>query len=491
MYKFDYLSIQGIVYMYSHWKLEGSSEHLYLQIADIIINDIEKGRLKPNTRLPSQRKLCEIFQVSRNTVIMAIEQLIYMSYVEVVPQSGIFVKNIFDNEANHSPNWDKYFSIGMHRYGNINRIDQLTNSSINENAINISAAGLGKDFNFLASYISEATSKICAKDLSRINHFNKYGYLPLRKIIAERISMQGKNISADNILIIPSVLQGINLSAMAFLSFASNFIYATPNVINMDSIVHYTGVNMIGIEQDREGIIIDKMKKELSARSTMIYLNSTYHNPTGINMGLERKKALLSTAAKYRIPVMEVDSMRDIWFDKPHDSSLFALDNNDSVIYLGSLLRTLTINLGISWIAAPKNVIEKLSDVKAQHDIYPSMLLQLIVTELMVSGVYDNYLEKVREIMLHKRELSHSLLKKYLKDDAEWDESNSDFYIWLKFKNINTKKLFEVTNDVLFYPGFFFNQSDTTHISICNAACSDAELEEGLIRLKNNISKLK
>ena len=29
---------------------------------------------------------------------MAIEQLIYMSYVEVVHQSGIFVKNIFDNE---------------------------------------------------------------------------------------------------------------------------------------------------------------------------------------------------------------------------------------------------------------------------------------------------------------------------------------------------------------------------------------------------------
>lgn len=74
--------------MYSHWKLEGSGERLYLQIADIIIKDIENGRLKPNTRLPSQRKLCEIFNVSRNTIIMAIEQLIYMYYVEVVPQSG-------------------------------------------------------------------------------------------------------------------------------------------------------------------------------------------------------------------------------------------------------------------------------------------------------------------------------------------------------------------------------------------------------------------
>ena len=32
--------------MYSHWKLEGSSEHLYLQIADIIISDIENGRVE-------------------------------------------------------------------------------------------------------------------------------------------------------------------------------------------------------------------------------------------------------------------------------------------------------------------------------------------------------------------------------------------------------------------------------------------------------------
>lgn len=204
--------------MYSHWKLEGSGERLYLQIADIIIKDIENGRLKPNTRLPSQRKLCEIFNVSRNTIIMAIEQLIYMSYVEVVPQSGIFVKNIFDNEENHSPNWDKYFSVGMHKYGNIKRINQLSNSSIDD-AINISAAGLGKDFNFLASNISETISKICSKDLSRINHFNKYGYLPLRKVIAERISMQGKDITSDNILIIPSVLHGINLS----ISWRDNF----------------------------------------------------------------------------------------------------------------------------------------------------------------------------------------------------------------------------------------------------------------------------
>ena len=142
--------------MYSNWKIDDNSEYLYLQIANIIAHDIESGKLKPNTRLPSQRKLCEIFKVNRNTIIMAIEQLIFLSYVEVKAQSGVYVKNIILDEKHKStPNWDRYFSNSLHRYGNIKRIDQLTNSSNNSNIINISAAGLGKDFNFLASFISE------------------------------------------------------------------------------------------------------------------------------------------------------------------------------------------------------------------------------------------------------------------------------------------------------------------------------------------------
>lgn len=478
--------------MYSSWKIDNNDEYLYLQIANIIAQDIESGKLKPNTRLPSQRKLCEIFNVSRNTIIMAIEELVYLSYVEVRAQSGVYVKNIFIDEKNKAtPNWDKYFSNSLHRYGNIKRIDQLTSSSNDSNIINISAAGLGKDFNFLASSISEATYKICSKDLSKINHFNKYGYRPLRKLIAERISMQGRLIDEDNILIVPSVLQGINLTSMAFLSFASNFIFATPNVINMDSIVHYTGVNMIGVEQDNEGINVEQLKHYLSVHNCMVYTNSSYHNPTGISMSLERKVSLLKTTSKYKIPIMEVDSMRDIYFDKPFGKSLFALDKNESVIYFGSLLRTLTLNLGISWIAAPKNVIEKLSDVKAQHDIYPSMLLQLIVTELMESGIYDTYLEKVRKILLEKRDNTHYLLNKYLSDVAEWDSKNSNFYIWLKLKEINSKKLYDITNNILFYPGFFFDKKDTTHLSICISSCSDEEMEQAIKILQQNINRLR
>lgn len=478
--------------MYSSWKIDNNDEYLYLQITNIIAQDIESGRLKPNTRLPSQRKLCEIFNVSRNTIIMAIEELVYLSYVEVRAQSGVYVKNIFIDEKNKAtPNWDKYFSNSLHRYGNIKRIDQLTSSSNDSNIINISAAGLGKDFNFLASSISEATYKICSKDLSKINHFNKYGYRSLRKLIAERISMQGRLIDEDNILIVPSVLQGINLTSMAFLSFASNFIFATPNVINMDSIVHYTGVNMIGVEQDNEGINVEQLKHHLSVHNCMVYTNSSYHNPTGISMSLERKVSLLKTTSKYKIPIMEVDSMRDIYFDKPFGKSLFALDKNESVIYFGSLLRTLTLNLGISWIAAPKNVIEKLSDVKAQHDIYPSMLLQLIVTELMESGIYDIYLEKVRKILLEKRDNTHYLLNKYLSDVAEWDSKNSNFYIWLRLKEINSKKLYDITNNILFYPGFFFDKKDTTHLSICIASCSNEEMEQAIKILQQNINRLK
>lgn len=478
--------------MFSHWKIDKNNpKKLYIQAADIIIKDIESGRLKENHRLPSQRQLCRIFGVSRNTIISAVDDLSARGYIEIRAQSGIFVKHDSSkNPKSVKPDWNRYFHTSMHKYGNQVRIEQLTSSSRRSDIINISAAGLGKDFNFLSDFLPEIISSISREDTGSANHFNKYGNDELRNLIAGRISQQGRKISKDNILIIPSVLQGINLTSVSFLSFASNFIYATPNVINMDSIVHYTGVNMAGIEQDSEGICIDKVNRQFLMRNSMIYLNSSYHNPTGVTMSMERRKSVLKKANAYSVPIMEVDSMRDIWVNKPLPPSLFSIDNTDSVIYFGSLLRTLTLNLGISWIAAPVEVIEKLSDVKAQHDIYPSILLQYIVIKLFSTGLYDEYLVRVREIIARKKKLAFELLEKYFSDTAFWDKNNSDFYIWLEMNHVNTKKLYERTSNVLFYPGFFFDKRDTSHISICPSACSDSELEEGIKRLSQNIKSM-
>lgn len=481
--------------MFHSCKIDKSSKTpIYMQIVEMIKESLSDGVLHIGEKLPSQRRLMENFGVSRNTILTAMDILSKEGFIDVKPQSGA---RIADNSVNKqknvkSPDWDKYFRSGMHRYGMAQRVEQLTvMGRSRKRIINISQAGLGSEFNLIQPILNLLEQKVLKKDLTTLRHFNKYGYPPLCEIIAQRAAACGINISAKQVLIIPSVLQGINLSCIAFLRQGSNFVYAKPNVINMDSIVHYTGCNMIGTAMDNDGIIPEKLDLALKAANSFLYLNPTCQNPTGRTMSMERRRQVLEIANRRRVPIIEVDSLRDIDSRGVFPPSLRALDKADSVIYHGSILRTLNFNLGVSWIIASEEAVEHLSDVKAQADMYPSIILQLIAEELLAGGHYDVYLKDIRPIIEKKQLEAAMLLNKYFKDIASWRENECSYYIWLKFdERVNTKKLFEAARDIEFYPGFFFDKSDISHISICPAGVTFEELDEGLCRLNQNIRKL-
>ena len=63
----------------------------YIRIHDKIKKDIDEGTWKIGQRLPSERDLCETFDVSRMTVRQAITLLVDEGILERKPGSGTFV----------------------------------------------------------------------------------------------------------------------------------------------------------------------------------------------------------------------------------------------------------------------------------------------------------------------------------------------------------------------------------------------------------------
>ncbi|WP_073197625.1 GntR family transcriptional regulator [Caloranaerobacter azorensis] len=64
---------------------------LYYQLMDIIIEQIETGQLKENDQIPSERELCDKFDISRATVRQAIQMLEREGYVYKKHGKGTFV----------------------------------------------------------------------------------------------------------------------------------------------------------------------------------------------------------------------------------------------------------------------------------------------------------------------------------------------------------------------------------------------------------------
>ena len=71
-----------------------SGKRLYLQVAEQLSEQIRGGAFETGGKLPPERELARLFDVSRPTVREAITTLEVMGLVEVRPGSGVYVRNL-------------------------------------------------------------------------------------------------------------------------------------------------------------------------------------------------------------------------------------------------------------------------------------------------------------------------------------------------------------------------------------------------------------
>ncbi len=64
---------------------------LYYQLVDILLGKIESGELKENEQLPSEREMCDYYQVSRTTVRQTMQELEKEGYIYKVHGKGTYV----------------------------------------------------------------------------------------------------------------------------------------------------------------------------------------------------------------------------------------------------------------------------------------------------------------------------------------------------------------------------------------------------------------
>lgn len=89
---------------------------LYCKVADSIEEQINNGTFSKGQKIPSERELCEIYNVSRMTVRLAIDELERQGKIEKIQGKGTFVlsKRITQNLNNVYS-----FSKEMEKQGNI------------------------------------------------------------------------------------------------------------------------------------------------------------------------------------------------------------------------------------------------------------------------------------------------------------------------------------------------------------------------------------
>jgi len=479
---------------------KNNKEPVYQQIVNYISRKISCGDWTIGSILPSQREMAKCFQVNRSTIVRAVEELCSYGILEGITGKGTVVKSntwsLLMSTA--PPDWGNYLKSGTFQE-NVPTIQMINKLEFKEGITRLGTGELSPAL-FPGKMMQEVFKRLPQR-FSSLNYLEPLGLPELRQALSKRLKAQGIEADPSGILITSGSLQALQLISVCMLKPGSIVYTESPSYLKSLQVFPSAGMKLSGIPMDQDGILYwnigagnpDGTGKSGSPENSLLYTIPTFHNPTGILMSEARRQELVRFCSNHRLPIIEDNAYGELWLENEPPKPLKTIDQNGMVLYLGTISKTLAPGLRIGWLVGPESVVERLGDVKMQVDYGASSISQWALAELFSSGLYDEYLKKLRTELKQRRDFTLSLLEKYFSEIAHWDKPSGGFYIWLRLKGkVPVDQLFHrmLSENILVNPGNVYDFGRNQAIRLSYAYAEQQELEAGIIKLSEVVRQL-
>jgi len=309
----------------------------------------------------------------------------------------------------------------------------------------------------------------------------------LRNELQTHLHGIGIDVPTSCILVVSGALQALLLISMGIVQAKSTVYVESPSYLGSLNIFESVGAEIRGIPMDENGILPWMIREWRSAdRHSLLYTIPTFQNPTGCVMPVSRRREVVSYCKENHLPIIEDDVFRDLWLDEPPPPPIKSMEQNGSVVYIGSLSKCFSPGLRLGWLVGPESVVQRLSDVKMQMDYGVSVLIQQVVEELLKSGLYYVGVNTIREKLRERRDLMMRLLEESFSDLAEWKRPSGGFFVWIKLKHrVSAEQLFykALKENLLILPGSVYNMGYSSWLRLTYGYLPLEEMEKGFRHL--------
>lgn len=431
--------------------------------------------------------------MNRSTIVSAIDELNSYGILNSIVGKGTFVANNSWSfiVSKDTLNWRQYINQSFHK-ANIPTIQTINKYEFDDSIIRLSTGEVSPD---LMPY--DAFSKVyekMASDKIPLNYLEPLGLEELRVELCMYLKKWNINISPKEILIVSGSLQALQLIALALLGRESRVFVEEYSYIKSLRVFEFSGMHMEPVVTDSNGPLPWMIESStLKGNSSILYTIPTFHNPTGRTMNQPRRIEMLKWCKKNRLPIIEDDAYRELYFDKQPPLPIKSFDDSGNVLYLGSASKSLAPGMRIGWIVGPESIIERLGDIKMQTDYGASSVSQWMMKILLSSGLYEQHLSQLREALNLRCDTVTKYLERYFSDIGTWNQPNGGFYIWLKLnRGVSSDKLFNrlLEQNVLINPGYIYTHKNSSYIRLSYSYASMDDMEKGLIILSETIRSI-
>jgi 2-aminoadipate transaminase len=324
------------------------------------------------------------------------------------------------------------------------------------------------------------------------------GYRPLLEALVEILGERGIRTRLDELLITSGSQQGIDLIARVLVSPGDVVFVELPTFTGAIAAFRNAQAELVGIRQEADGISLEHLDQlwqrlqRQGRRVKLLYIIPNFQNPTGVLLGLDKRRQLLEWAARRDLLIVEDDPYGSLYFEDvatPDETRpLKADDTGGRVLYLSTFSKTLAPGFRVGWMTAPAVLIERFDTAKQSADLTSGILDQHIVHEAVRRGVVDALAPHLRARYRHKRDVMEQAIRRHLGDRLTWPAPKGGFFLWVTLPEGYTDTTVldrALAHGLVFVVGSAFYVDGTGHdkIRLSFSAPSPERIEEGVQRL--------
>ncbi|HEY1774607.1 MAG TPA: PLP-dependent aminotransferase family protein [Solirubrobacteraceae bacterium] len=322
----------------------------------------------------------------------------------------------------------------------------------------------------------------------------------VRDAIVSVMAAEDMVVDADEVLVTTGGQQAIDLVTKTLIDPGDVVIAEAPTYPGAVPTFCAYEADVIQIDVDSDGMNIDSLEETLAGldaagkRPKFIYTIPNFQNPAGVTMSLERRRRLVEIASERELIVLEDNPYGMLRYEGEALPTLRSLeapgptDENDFVIYTGTMSKILSPGVRVGWLVAPRPLLAKLILGKQSTDLCSSSLAQHFVSEYFASGDWQPYVEELRELYHRRRDVILDSLAEHLPAAASWTRPQGGLFIWVTLPEfIGTTDLLAraLAENVAFVPGeAAFADGRGRHSMRLNfSSSSDDDIREGVRRI--------
>lgn len=470
--------------------MAGELPHRYQRLADELAEAMARGLLRAGERLPSVREACAQRGLSPSTVFQAYALLEAQGLIEARPRSGFYVRAL-RRSARALP-------------AAAAAPAEAQPVAFSEQAFELLAAALEPDLVPLGSafpapqlFPFEALARSGARALRRLRpeactSAQLAGDPELRQTLLRRYAVQGVSLREDELLITNGAMEALNLCLQAVTKPGDVVAVESPTFYAALQALQRQGLRAVELPtHPAEGVDLDALaallRRPAPERPVACWFMTSFQNPLGALMPVERKQALVQMLSAQRVPLIEDDVYAELYAGHRRPPPAKAFDAAGYVLHCGSFSKSLAPGYRVGWVAAGRYA-EQVLRLKGMASLASSLPPQRAIADYLAQGGYERHLRQLREALAAGRASGLRAVERHFPAGTRVTRPEGGYFLWLELpESVDVLELQRRARaeSISLAPGTLFSADARFrhHLRLNVGHAQDARVEAALRRL--------